>query len=220
MNRKFDLIIFDLDGTLFDTEDTIINSLVGVVNEEGLRKLNDDEINSFIGPPALESFKRYYPELSDAKIDELLKKYRAYYLEKELLKAKLFPGMLDVIKKLKENGYKLALATYKKMNCVTPLFDYFDITKYFDTLRGLIDEGGLSKTEIIKLAMADCKVTDIDRICMIGDTNYDLTGAIDCNINFIGVSYGNGYKELLDKKDKYDKFITIVNKPPEILDYV
>lgn len=220
MDRKFDLILFDLDGTVFDTKDTILNSLKATIDASGLRKLTDEEVSYFIGPPIVSSFKKYYPELSGDEIDELTKMYRAYYMEKELLKAKLFPGVLDLLVELKKRGYKTALATYKLMKCVTPLFDHYDVTKYFDTLRGSVHETGLTKTDIMKLAMADCNVLNVDKVCMIGDTEYDLRGAINCDISFIGVSYGAGFKGLTDDEKNYKKFITIVDKAEEILKYV
>ena len=220
MNRKYDLILFDLDGTVFDTADTILNSLKAVIEKLGLRKLTDEEISTFIGPPALQSFKRYYPECSEERINEIIDEYRKYYMEKELLNAKLFPGMLEVIKSLKGNGYKIALATYKIMKCVTPLFDYNDLTKYFDTLRGSVNESGLTKADIMKLAMEDCGVKDLDKVCMIGDTKYDLRGAIECKIYFIGANYGVGIKDVTDEEKNYSKYLANVDRPIDILAYV
>ena len=113
MNKKFDLILFDLDGTIFDTTQTILNSLKATIENEGLRKLTDEEVSTFIGPPIIDSLKKYYPELSDKEIDDLTKSYRQYYIDYELLKAKPFENIPTVIKELKNNNYKIALATYK-----------------------------------------------------------------------------------------------------------
>lgn len=220
MNKRFDLILFDLDGTVFDTVQTILNSLKATVENAGLRKLTDEEVNAFIGPPVIDSLHRYFPELSDDEIDNLTKAYRQYYIDYELLKAKPFPNIPEVIITLKENGYKIALATYKLMRCVTPLFDYYDMTKYFDTLRGSINEKGLTKTDIMRLAIEDCKVTDYDRVCMIGDTEHDLRGAINLGVSFIGVNYGAGFKGLIDEEKNYKKSISFVDNPIEILDLV
>ena len=220
MNKRFDLILFDLDGTVFDTVQTILNSLKATIENAGLRKLTDEEVNAFIGPPIIDSLHRYFPELSDDEIDNLTKAYRQYYIDYELLKAKPFTNIPEVITTLKENGYKIALATYKLMRCVTPLFDYYDMTKYFDTLRGSINEKGLTKTDIMRLAIEDCKVTDYDRVCMIGDTEHDLRGAINLGVSFIGVNYGAGFKGLTDEEKNYKKSIGFVDNPIEILDLV
>lgn len=220
MSRKFDLILFDLDGTVFDTADTILNSLKATVKNAGLRTLTEEEVNTFIGPPIIDSLKRYYPEMSDEEINSLTQEYRKYYLEYELLKAKPFNHIPEVIVKLKENGYKVALATYKLMKCVTPLFDYYDMTKYFDTLRGSINEKGLTKTDIMKLAIEDCKVIDYDKVCMIGDTEHDYRGAMNLGVAFIGVNYGAGFKELTEEEKNYKKCLGFVDDAIEILDLV
>lgn len=220
MNKRFDTILFDLDGTLFDTADTILNSLKTTVKKLGLRELTQEELNTFIGPPVVASFKRFYPFMTDEEVDNATKEYRAYYTDYELLKADLFPGMLEVLKTLKENGYKLALATYKLMKCVTILFDGKDVSKYFNTLRGSMFETGQTKTDIMKQAMDDCNVTDLNKVCMIGDTEHDLRGAINLNIPFIGVSYGAGFKGLTEEEKNYDKFVGMCDKPIDILKLV
>lgn len=220
MNKKFDLILFDLDGTLFDTTDTILNSIKATIKLLGLRELTKEEVGSFIGPPVVTSLKKFYPYMSDEEIDNVCKEYRKYYIDNELLKAELFPGMLDVLKELKANNYKIALATYKLMRCVTPLFDDKDVTKYFDTLRGSTSEIGMTKTDIMKLAISDCNITDMDKVCMIGDTEHDLRGAINCNLPFLGVTYGAGFKGLTDEEKNYSKLIGMVDRAIDILDKV
>lgn len=220
MDKKFDLIIFDLDGTVFDTAKTLLDSIVGTVKEAGLRALTKEELDTFIGPPILTSLKGYYPDLSDEEIEELTTKYREYYMNKEMLKAELFPGMRDVFEKLKENGYKIALATYKLIKCVTPLFEKKDVAKYFDTLRGSTAEVGMRKPEIMTWAINDCKVTDYDRICMVGDTEHDLRGAIELGVSFIGVNYGAGFKGLTEEEKNYSKIVAFVDNPIEILKWV
>lgn len=220
MKKRFDLILFDLDGTLFDTAETLLNSIRGTVRMEGLRELTDEELGTFIGPPVVASLKRYYPQLNDEEIEALAAKYREYYIEKEMLKANLFPGVEEVLKTLKANGYKTGLATYKLMRCVEPLFEKKDVVKYFDTLRGSIAETGMTKTDIMRCAIEDCKITDYDRVCMVGDTEYDLRGAIELQVPFLGVKYGSGFKGLTEEEKNYSKLVAYVDTPIQILDYV
>ena len=220
MNRRFDLILFDLDGTLFDTADTILNTLRATVKFARLRTLTQEEIGTFIGPPILDSFKRYYPDLTDDEIDDLAKNYRMYYMEYELLKAKPFPHIPELIKTLKERGYKIALATYKLIKCAVPLFDHYDMTKYFDAIKGSVSEKGLTKAEIMTMAIDECKVKDYDRVCMVGDTEHDLRGSIANGISFIGVKYGTGFKGLTEEEKNYSKCVGYVDDPLEILDLV
>ena len=219
-DKKFDLILFDLDGTLFDTKQTIFNALSSYVKEAGLRPLTEEEINSFFGPPAIVSIRKFYPQLSDDEINKIVLGYRQYYIDNELLKAKMYDGTLDVLIKLKEDGYKVALATYKLMSCVTILLNHYDLFKYFDAVKGSIAEIGGTKTDIMKEAIEACKITDYDRICMIGDTNYDFDGSVNLNVSFIGANYAHTFDNLSEEHKNYKKFVGVCNKPKEILDMV
>lgn len=215
--KKFDLIVFDLDGTLFDTKQSIMNSVKRMIDSEKLRKLSEEEVQSFLGPPLIGSIKRLYPELTDDKIDELVKVFRKHYSEKEIFNTALYDGMLGVLEKLKKDGYKIALATYKQIKCVNAIFEHFDITKYFDSMHGTNDKIGITKADIIKEAMDDCNVHDVNRICMVGDTEHDFNAAIKLELYFIGMTYGMGYNGITEKELKYEKFLGFCDEAGKIL---
>lgn len=217
MAKKFDLIIFDLDGTLFDSGEAITNSFRYAIKAENLRDLTNEEIKTLLGPPLETTIRKYYPELEDERVYGMMRTYRKYYKDVELLKSPLFPGMKEVLEKLKNDGFKIALATYKLIDCVLPLFEHYDIKKYFDSLRGSIDGKYYTKNEIIDMAISDCKVTDNKRICMIGDTEHDFKGAIQRDIYFIGMTYGFGYKDMTEEEKNYDKFLGYCDEAIEIL---
>lgn len=215
--RKYDLIVFDLDGTLFDTRRSILNSIKHMVETEKIKKLTDEQVRTFLGPPLEASMRKYYAELPDAEIERLIEVYRDYYINVELLNTKLYDGMEEVLKTLKEEGYKLALGTYKQIRCVAPLFDHFNITKYFDTLKGSEEGHDYTKVQIIQHAIEACGVKDLRKVCMIGDTEHDFRGAIQCGIDFIGMTYGFGYTGMNDDELKYENFLGYCDTAPEIL---
>lgn len=219
-DRKFDLIVFDLDGTLFNTKWTILEALDGFVKYKGLKKLTEEELESFFGPPAAISFKKYFNDISDKEREELLYEYRNYYMENTLLKAKPYDGTEDVLKELKNRGFKIALATYKLMRCVTPLIEHYGYNKYFDSIKGSVAELGSTKTQIMKDAINECKISDNNRICMIGDTEHDFGGARNLEVAFIGMNYAGNFDTLTDEQKNYKKFVGICNKAIEILDKV
>ena len=188
-----------------------------MIEHEDLRRLTDEEVRSFLGPPLESSMNRHYPELSDEEIHRLIDVYRDHYMNVELFNTDLYPGMLDVLKTLKSEGYKVSLATYKILTCVKPLFDHFDITKYFDTLRGSEIGKNLTKVDIINLAIKDCGIKDLRKVCMIGDTEHDFRGAIQCGINFIGMTYGFGYTGMNDDELIYKEFLGYCDTAPDIL---
>lgn len=218
--KNFDLIVFDLDGTLFDTKQTILDALVGFVKYKGLRTLTDEEANKFFGPPAARSFKEYYPQINDEDRVELLHEYRKFYIENTLLKAKPYDGTEDMLKELKKRDYKMAIATYKLMRCVNPLVEHYGFDKYFDSIKGSVSEMGSTKTQIMQEAISECKVSNYDRVCMVGDTEHDFGGARNLNISFIGMNYGGDFNKLTDEQKNYDKFIGICEKAYDILDKV
>lgn len=214
--KNFDLIVFDLDGTLFDTKRSILKSIKHMIETENLRELTDAEVESFLGPPLVSSIEKYFPELSAERKDEIITSYRDYYMNEAVYDTNLYDGMYDNLVRLKKEGYKVALATYKVLSCVTPLFKKFNIIDYFDTLRGSVLGEDYTKSDIIKMAMDDTDVHNVDKICMIGDTEHDFNAAIDCNISFIGMTYGFGYNNISKESEKYEKFLGYCDSAKEI----
>ena len=219
-NKKFDLLIFDLDGTLFDTKWTILEALKGYVAQKGLRRLTDEEVNSFFGPPAALSFKRFFPEIKEEDFEKVLAEYRTYYIENTLLKAKPYDGTIEVLAKLKENGYKVALATYKLLRCAVPLLEHYDIIKYFDVVKGSIGELGSTKIQLMQDAIIECGIKDNNKAVMVGDTEHDFGGARYLFVPFIGMNYSGSFDNLTDEQKNYDKLVAILDKAKDILEYV
>lgn len=218
--RRYDLIVFDLDGTLFDTKLSIINSIKYMIDSQKIRKLTDAEVRAFLGPPLEASMRRFYPENSDEENERLIEVYRDYYINNQLLNTNLYDGMLEVIKTLKKEGYKLALGTYKQIKCVAPLFEHFGIREYFDSLKGTEEGHEYTKVEIIQHAIAECGIKDLRKVCMIGDTEHDFRGAIQCGIDFVGMTYGFGYTGMNDDELKYENFLGYCDHAIEILDKI
>ena len=217
MNRKFDLVIFDLDGTLFDTANSILAAFKSAVKDMNLKEVAKDELETLLGPPLETTVNRFYPSLSSDDKLKLMTLYRKHYIEDELLKAKPFDGIVDVLKKLNDDDYKVALATYKLMNCVTPMFEHYDIKKYFTALRGTIDGMNYTKSDIMKLAISDCKVADMNKVLMIGDTEHDFKASIECGVYYLGMTYGFGYNDLTEEEKNYNKFLGFIDSASEII---
>lgn len=218
--RKFDLIVFDLDGTVFDTKQSLLNTVRYVIQNEGLHQVSDETVKSFIGPPLEYSFKAAYPEIPQQELTRLIKVFRTHYKNVELFNTKLYDGIEDVFIKLKEENYKIALATYKAEDCAKMLFEHFNLTKYFDSIKGAIENLNYTKVDIINRAIKECAISDLNKICMIGDTEHDFRGAIHVGIYFIGMTYGFEFSGLTDEEKKYKNFIDYCDKAEEILKFV
>lgn len=187
-------VIFDLDGTLLDTSEGVIDAVKYVVEEFNLKRFPEDTLKSFIGPPIYETFKNYY-NLEKDEVERATELFRTVYKEKFLFEASVYPGIVDMLKSLKKEGVMLCVATNKRFDYVDSLLEYFDLLKYFDVTEGSDFENSLNKSDIIKNCIDRLGLVDEDNIYMIGDSIVDRKGAEKCNINFIGVSYGFGLND-------------------------
>ena len=190
---RYNNVIFDLDGTLFDTSKGVIKSVEKVIELKGLRKLNYIEKNSLIGPPIQDSFRRIY-NIEEKTSKEYGTLFREIYLNEYLFDATIYDNLIELLKLLNEKGCNVAVATYKRQDCTDSLLNHFGIDKYFKCIYGSDIEGKLSKQDIINLCIKDMNTENNDKIVMIGDSEFDAIGAIKSSVDFIGVTYGFGFK--------------------------
>ena len=204
--KKFELAIYDLDGTLLDTSIGVLESVKYTINYFGLDQLSDEELISFIGPPIQNSFAKKY-KLEGKAIQEIASVFRDRYKNFDLLKAVPYSGIFDSLERLKENGLKLAVATYKREDYAIKLLQHFGFDKYFDVLHGADHDNVLKKSDIVKQCMTEILIQDPSRVVLIGDTVNDEIGAKTVGIDFIGVAYGFGFRNVdLKSKTSDQKF--------------
>ena len=216
--KRFDLVIFDLDGTLFDTKDSIISSVCLAAKNLGYKDLSDEDKKVFLGPPLDYSVPIVF-KTNDEDTKKFIDEYRKVYFDTEMYKTNLYDGINDLLDKLKNNNYKIALSTYKSQKCLKNLFDYFDITKYFDCLNGTTEHED-DKTNILRRSMEMTGCNDPEKVVMIGDTEHDLKAARKIGCYFIGMTYGFGYKDLTDEDNNYNKTICYLDNANNIFDNI
>jgi phosphoglycolate phosphatase len=215
--KNYELVIFDLDGTILDTTEGIIASITYTINLFKLPQLSSEKLLSFIGPPIQDSFSKYY-ELSNEDIQKLTDTFRDNYSEYNLLLAKPYNGIYDVWHYLTRNNIKSAIATYKREDYALRLLQHFHFDSYTNVIFGGDYENILKKREIIARCIDKSNINDKKKIVIIGDTNYDAIAAESLNIDFIAVTYGFGFKKKEDLLGT--KFITVVTTPLEIIKYI
>ena len=191
--RHFTAAVFDVDGTLLDTTEGVLSSVRYTIAKSGLPELSDELLKNFIGPPIQNSFKKYY-SVNDQKAQELAEIFREQYKNVDLLKAVPYPGIYKVFEALKEAGMKLAVATYKRQDYATKLLRHFEFDKYTNILYGADPYNKLKKNDIIEKCMTDLGINDYTQAVMIGDSDNDAIGAQKLHMNFLGVTYGFGFK--------------------------
>ena len=216
--KKYDLVIFDLDGTLFDTKGSIISSVCLAAKNLGYPDLTEDDKKVFLGPPLDYSVPIVF-KTDEENTQKIIDEYRKVYFDTEMYKTNLYDGIKELLNKLKDNNYKVALSTYKSQKCLKNLFDYFDITKYFDCLNGTTEHED-DKTNILKRSMEMTGCNDPEKVVMVGDTEHDLKAARKIGCYFIGMTYGFGYKDLTDEDKNYNKIICYLDDANNIFENI
>lgn len=195
----FDVYLLDLDGTLTDSAKGIINSIVYAFDKMGEKVPDMKTMNKFIGPPLNESFPMLCG-FSEEKTKVAVDFYRERYSVIGLFENELYDDTKYFLEKLKENGKKIALATSKPEEFAIRIIKKLGIKEYFDVAVGSDTAGKYAKKwQVIDKALSDLKVTDKNRVIMIGDRRYDVEGAHKCGVKCIGVLHGYGSREEFEK---------------------
>lgn len=186
-------VFFDLDGTLMDTSGGIMHATDYVVEKFHLAALTEDELRSFIGPPIQDSFQHHYG-LDKDQAWKLATAWRNAYKDKFLLEAVPYEDIYDVLRLCRKQGIKTGVATNKREDYAQELLGHFHFTPLLDCIVGTDFEGKLRKPDLIRICMDKTGVTDEKQCIMVGDTAGDWKAARKAGVNFLGVSYGFGFK--------------------------
>ena len=208
----FDVVLFDLDGTLTDSVDGIINAVKYACEKIGVRQPDKEELIEFIGPPMTESFASHFG-LTGQKLDEAIKQYHIYYAERVCIENKVFDGIDSALKCLKDKGKTLGLCTNKSEIYAKEIMDFFGLSKYMDFVGGSsYEENRTVKWQVIDYVIKNLNVSDLKKAVMVGDRHYDVEGANAVGIKTIGVTFGYGTRDELEKAGA----MTVVDTPKEI----
>ena len=183
-------LLFDLDGTLTNSEEGIIKSLEYAFDSLGLEKPSYEMLRRFIGPPLTVSFHEYM-HFDDETTENAIKKYRERYLVTGIYENAPYEGIPELLNELKNKGFRLAIATTKPEHMALKVTDHFDMTKYFETVSGAVGEGD-TKDGVIRRACERMNIpeNEWDSILMTGDRKFDIIGAHQCGIKCVGVDWG------------------------------
>lgn len=192
--------LFDLDGTLLNTTDGVLESAIFAAKQLGYPSLPFDTMLKFVGPPIQNSFKTFYG-VSEDRAQEAANIFRSYYKENALFKASLYPDIIEVLKNLKANSIKIAVATYKREDYAISILKHFGIAPYCQSMHGADNYNKLTKADIVNLCIDELGI-DKSEVVLIGDTEHDALGAQRAGVQFLGVTYGFGFKSRNDI-DKY-----------------
>ena len=194
------LLLFDMDGTLIDPHKAITTAIQHALTAEGIEVADYSQLNYFIGPPIRDSLFEMYGMTDSAKIERIVDKYSEHFLEHGIEANKLYPGIIDMLRQLKDAGFTLTVATSKLMISAVKIAEYLEFDKYFDLIIGCEYDGRRShKREVIEYVLE--KSGEYSSAVMIGDRKYDIIGARETGIDSIGVTWGYGPREELEQEN-------------------
>ena len=209
MSKK--TILFDLDGTLTDSGEGIINCVIPALKHFGLPVPPREELRVFVGPPLRDSFIRFGVKPEDA--EEAVAIYRKRYVPTGMFENTPYPGIHALLAALREAGHTLYVATSKPEEMATAILEKFHLAPYFHMICGAsMDDTRDTKDKVIAYLLE--RTDDISHAIMVGDTAYDVLGAAEHGIPTIGVAWGYGTVEDMKKAGA----TAIVNSPAQLLD--
>lgn len=215
--KKYQKILFDLDGTVSDPKIGITKSFQYALEFFGISVEILDELEPVIGPPLKQSFMELY-HLTEEDAVIAIEKYRERFGKKGLYENTLYPGMKELLEQLKEEGCELAIASSKPTFYVEQILDYFEIRSCFSYVVGAYMDGRRGeKEEVVEDAIELLGGEEEKQyMVMIGDRKFDIFGAHQNGLPAVGVTYGYGGKQELSEAGA-DVLVDSVVKLREVL---
>lgn len=212
------MVIFDLDGTLLDTLDDLCNSVNYSLRTNNFPERSLAEVRTFVGNGIRLLIERSVPEgTSKELIDKTFECFKTYYAVHCNDKTKTYPGVMDMLKELKKNGYKIAVLSNKAQYAVTKLCDI-----YFNNL---LDDAVGARENVAKKPSPDALYIcaennniNLNNVIYVGDSDVDVATANNAGIKGIAVTWGFRSRELLIKcgaenlADNTDELLQILLK--------
>ena len=212
---KYENIFFDLDGTLIDSGEGIMNSVQYALKKFGIEERDRERLRLFIGPPLIDSFMRYYGFDHDMAVKGV-EYYREYFAPKGIYENRPYDGIPEMMQALKDEGKKLYLATSKPEPYATEIVRHFGLLGFLDGLYGsTMTEERTKKDEVIAYALEKTGI-DKSEVIMVGDRNHDIIGAKVNGVFSVGVLFGYGSREELTEAGA-DVIVETVNDLRNIL---
>ncbi len=186
--RRFDLIAFDWDGTLFDSTQIIVRCIQEAVRDVGGTPPSNEAAAYVIGMALLPALAHAAPDIAPEKYPELSNRYRYHYLRLQD-EVSLFEGVLPLLEDLRTRGHWLTVATGKSRRGLNDALHSAALRGVFDGSRTADETAGKPHPLMLQELMAEFDVPP-ERVLMIGDTTHDLQMALNAGCASVGVAYG------------------------------
>lgn len=213
LNQKIELVIFDWDGTLIDSQANIVDCMRSMVRDLALPDKTDDELSNIIGLGLYEALNTLFPEHDHVAYQNMIDRYRYHFLSSD--PSLPFPGAEEVLNELSNNDYLLAVATGKGRRGLDKALDQSGFRHLFHATRCADETRSKPHPQMLE-EILDLLGVEPDNALMIGDTEYDLQMAKHAGVHAIGVGYGVHDLERLLRCEP----ITVIQEIRALLDWL
>lgn len=197
MKKKY--ILFDLDGTLTDSQDGIMNAIEYSLKTYGITVQDRNSLRPFLGPPLSESMQKYYG-FDRIKAVEAVERFREYYNTRGLFENRVYPGVETMLKTVRDAGCRLFVATSKPEQVAQEILEHFGLAEYFDYIGGATpDDSRVKKADVVRYVLDMAKIARPLEAVMVGDRKHDILGARQNGLESVGVLYGYGDRQELEE---------------------
>ena len=211
--KKYDVIAFDLDGTLTDPERGLVDGFIYAFKKMGVTDYGDREsLRRFIGPSLYVVWQDEFG-FNETTVVEAIEKFREFYNIYGWWDNKVYDGIEEMLSELKSQGKTLVLATSKPEGTAIKIMKLFGLDKYFDFMGGAAGDNRDHKWQVLDYSL-NAVGADISRAILVGDRIYDAEGAAKCGIDSLGVRWGHGSREEIESCG----FTLIASSPSEVVD--
>lgn len=183
------LFIFDWDGTLIDSADKIVGAMLAAIAELQLEPRSDAEARNIIGLGLPEAVQHLYPDLSAVGQQAMRAAYARHFTEADQVPCALFPGALETLNALREQGCLLAIATGKNRRGLTRVLGGLGLSDFFDGSRCADETRSKPHPQMLYELLVEFGLP-LEAAVMVGDTEYDMAMARSAGIDRIAVDYG------------------------------
>ncbi len=190
MKNRFDLIIFDWDGTLIDSIDWIARCLQNAANDTRHAIPDYQSAKDVIGLSIEKAIAALFPDANENEVNTLVGHYEKAYFSKKISRDDLFTGVFDMLEALKKNGYLLAIATGKTREGLAEALNATGTVDLFSITRCADETQSKPHPKMLEEIMTHLQISP-ERVVMVGDSTHDLQMAINAGIASIGVASGS-----------------------------
>lgn len=205
MHAVYEMVLFDLDGTLTKSDPGILSCVKKTLRQLGAAEPPKETLRKFIGPPLFQSFSEFCG-MPDDLCDKAVQLYRRLYDEGGIFENALYPHARELLVALRQGGARLCVATSKPQPQAETVVRHFELEPLLDLVRGAAENDRTGDKAVLIQACLRRFGVDPARAVMVGDTRFDARGAADAHTDFIGMLHGYGTKSEMEAEFPYAEF--------------